>query len=105
MQLIGFYREQKLQSFISLFGVHATCLGNSLNAYDGDNKGYAAAFSEQALIEQGIQNPVTIFAQATAGMYHRIFMAKISSRFAIRLKASRNINTHNKMGVIKVSWL
>jgi neutral ceramidase len=44
MQLIGFYREQKLQSFISLFGVHATCLGNSLNAYDGDNKGYAAAF-------------------------------------------------------------
>ena len=52
MQLIGFYREQKLQSFISLFGVHATCLGNSLNAYDGDNKGYAAAFSEQALIRQ-----------------------------------------------------
>ena len=38
MQLIGFYREQKLQSFISVFGVHATCLGNSLKAYDGDNK-------------------------------------------------------------------
>ena len=49
MQLFGFYREQKLQSFISLFGVHATCLGNSLKAYDGDNKGYAAAFSELVL--------------------------------------------------------
>ena len=67
MQLIGFYREQKLQSFISLFGVHATCLGNKLRAHDGDNKGYAAAFAEQALAAQGIQNPVTIFAQASAG--------------------------------------
>ena len=67
MQLIGFYREQKLQAFISLFGVHATCLSNQLRAHDGDNKGYAAAFAEQALAEQGIQNPVTIFAQASAG--------------------------------------
>jgi len=91
MQLIGFYREQKLQSFISLFGVHATCLGNSLNAYDGDNKGYAAAFSEQALILRV--------------MCRHIFMVKTNSRFVIRLKASKSINMHNKMGVIKVNWL
>ncbi|OTG67314.1 neutral/alkaline non-lysosomal ceramidase N-terminal domain-containing protein [Acinetobacter silvestris] len=67
MQLIGFYRQNQLQSFISLFGVHATCLGNSLNAYDGDNKGYAASLSEEFLKQKGIVNPVTIFAQATAG--------------------------------------
>lgn len=67
MQLLGFYRQQQLCGFISLFGVHATCLGNKLNAYDGDNKGYAATFSEQYLAEQGVVQPVTIFAQASAG--------------------------------------
>ena len=77
MQLIGFYRknqnpsntsnEKQLSAFISLFGVHATCLGNTLKAHDGDNKGYASAFSEKSLIENGVVNPVTIFAQATAG--------------------------------------
>ena len=67
MQLIGFYRDEKLSSFISLFGVHATCLSNKLRAHDGDNKGYAASFSEQYLAEQGVQQPVAIFAQAAAG--------------------------------------
>lgn len=67
MQLIGFYRDQQLVAFISLFGVHATCLGNQLNAHDGDNKGYAAIQSEEYLLQQGVQNPVAIFAQATAG--------------------------------------
>lgn len=67
MQLIGFYRQNQLQSFISLFGVHATCLGNTLKAYDGDNKGYAASLSEAFLTQQGVINPVTIFAQTTAG--------------------------------------
>ncbi|MCH4243940.1 neutral/alkaline non-lysosomal ceramidase N-terminal domain-containing protein [Acinetobacter gerneri] len=67
MQLIGFYRQGNLQAFISFFGVHATCLGNSLNAHDGDNKGYAAQDAEALLKQQGIENPVTIFAQATAG--------------------------------------
>ena len=67
MQLIGFYRNDQLCSFISLFGVHATCLGNKLKAYDGDNKGYAAGFSEQYLQSKGNLNPVTIFAQTSAG--------------------------------------
>lgn len=67
MQLIGFYREGQLSGFISLFGVHATCLGNQLNAHDGDNKGYAAIQSEAYLLRQGVPNPVAIFAQATAG--------------------------------------
>ncbi|UUM27221.1 neutral/alkaline non-lysosomal ceramidase N-terminal domain-containing protein [Acinetobacter colistiniresistens] len=89
MQLIGFYREQKLQSFISLFGVHATCLGNSLNAYDGDNKGYAAAFSEQALTEQGIENPVTIFAQATAGDVSPHFHGKDQLKIRNRIKGEQ----------------
>lgn len=89
MQLIGFYREQKLQSFISLFGVHATCLGNSLNAYDGDNKGYAAAFSEQALIRQGIKNPVTIFAQATAGDVSPHFHGKDQLKIRNKIKGEQ----------------
>ncbi|WP_089606037.1 neutral/alkaline non-lysosomal ceramidase N-terminal domain-containing protein [Acinetobacter piscicola] len=67
MQLLGFYRQQQLCGLISLFGVHATCLGNKLNAYDGDNKGYAATFTEQYLAAQGIDQPVAIFAQASAG--------------------------------------
>lgn len=67
MQLLGFYRDGKLNAFVSFFGVHATCLGNTLKAHDGDNKGYAAQHSENYLIEQGVMNPVTIFAQATAG--------------------------------------
>lgn len=89
MQLIGFYREQKLQSFISLFGVHATCLGNKLKAYDGDNKGYAAVFSEQALIEQGIQNPVTIFAQATAGDVSPHFHGKDQLKIRNKIKGEQ----------------
>ena len=67
MQLIGFYRKEKLQAFISLFGVHATCLGNTLSAHDGDNKGYASSFSEKCLEQSGIKGAVAIFAQATAG--------------------------------------
>lgn len=67
MQLLGFYCQQQLCGLISLFGVHATCLSNQLNAYDGDNKGYAATISEQYLAEQGVDQPVTIFAQASAG--------------------------------------
>ncbi len=67
MNVLGFYRDGKLHAFMSLFGVHATCLGNQLHQYDGDNKGYAAAFSEQQLHEQGIVQPVAIFAQSTAG--------------------------------------
>ncbi|MDM1019298.1 neutral/alkaline non-lysosomal ceramidase N-terminal domain-containing protein [Acinetobacter sp. VNK23] len=89
MQLIGFYREQKLQSFISLFGVHATCLGNKLKAYDGDNKGYAAAFSEQVLIQQGIQNPVTIFAQATAGDVSPHFHGKDQLKIRNKIKGEQ----------------
>ena len=72
MQLLGFYRhnekkEKQLHALISLFGVHATCLGNTLKAHDGDNKGYASALSEQYLQAQGVEYPVAIFAQATAG--------------------------------------
>ncbi|MBJ8481377.1 neutral/alkaline non-lysosomal ceramidase N-terminal domain-containing protein [Acinetobacter vivianii] len=89
MQLIGFYREQKLQSFISFFGVHATCLGNTLKAYDGDNKGYAAAFSEQALVEQGIQNPVAIFAQATAGDVSPHFHGKDQLKIRHQIKGEQ----------------
>lgn len=84
MQLLGFYRHQQLCGLISLFGVHATCLGNKLNAYDGDNKGYAATFTEQYLVTQGIDQPVTIFAQASAGDVSPHFHGK--NQDAIRRK-------------------
>jgi neutral ceramidase len=67
MHVLAFRRGGAVQALLSLFGVHATCIGNSLTRYDGDNKGYAAAHAEQALRAAGAADPVAIFAQATAG--------------------------------------
>lgn len=67
MKLISLRRQGELQSFLSLFGVHATCVGNSLLKHDGDNKGYAALHAERCLTESGAEGAVAIFAQATAG--------------------------------------
>lgn len=67
MHVLGFHRDGRLQALVSLFGVHATCLGNRLDRLDGDNKGYAAAHAEAQLHQAGVADPVAIFAQATAG--------------------------------------
>jgi len=67
MQLLSFRRDGELQSLLSLFGVHATCIGNSLLQHDGDNKGYAAAQAERVLQDAGASDAVAIFAQSTAG--------------------------------------
>lgn len=67
MHVLGFHRDGSVQALISLFGVHATCIGDSLEKYDGDNKGYAAAHAERTLRDAGATDPVAIFAQATAG--------------------------------------
>jgi neutral ceramidase len=52
---------------VSFFGVHATCIGSDNRLYDGDNKGYAAASCETQLVAAGVDGPVAIFAQGTAG--------------------------------------
>lgn len=67
MQVLSFRRNGQLKSLLSLFGVHATCVGNSLKKHDGDNKGYAATHSEKYLLASGSADAVAIFAQATAG--------------------------------------
>jgi neutral ceramidase len=67
MQLLSIRRDGQLHALLSLFGVHATCVGNSLHDYCGDNKGYAATHAEHALSQAGVKNAVAIFAQATAG--------------------------------------
>ncbi len=67
MDVLSLRRGGKLEALVSLFGVHATCLGNRLDRHDGDNKGYAATHAERALAEAGAENGVAIFAQATAG--------------------------------------
>lgn len=67
MRLLSIRRDGQLHALLSLFGVHATCVGNSLHNYSGDNKGYAATHAEHALDKAGAENAVTIFAQATAG--------------------------------------
>ncbi|MGH8504783.1 MAG: neutral/alkaline non-lysosomal ceramidase N-terminal domain-containing protein [Stenotrophobium sp.] len=67
MHLLSIRRDGQLQALLSLFGVHATCVGNSLRNYCGDNKGYAAAHAEHALDKAGAKHAVAIFAQATAG--------------------------------------
>ncbi len=54
-------------AMLSLFGVHATCIGSSNTLYDGDNKGRAALHAEDALRRAGAPDAVAIFAQATAG--------------------------------------
>ena len=67
MHVLTLRRRGELRSLVSLFGVHATCLGNTLDAHDADNKGYAATHAEGVLREAGVQDAVAIFAQATAG--------------------------------------
>jgi len=67
MQVLRLSRAGQVQSLLSLFGVHATCLSNSLDRHDGDNKGYAAAQAEQHLMASGASGAVAIFAQGTAG--------------------------------------
>lgn len=63
MQVLSIQGANGVQAFISLFGVHATCLGNQTDSYNGDNKGYAAAQAEAILGDQA----VAIFSQGTAG--------------------------------------
>lgn len=67
MQVLILRREGRAHALLSLFGVHATCLGAGLRNYDGDNKGYAAAQAEEALRKAGAADAVAIFAQTTAG--------------------------------------
>ncbi|WP_312967956.1 neutral/alkaline non-lysosomal ceramidase N-terminal domain-containing protein [Acinetobacter gerneri] len=98
MQLIGFYRQGNLQAFISFFGVHATCLGNSLNAHDSDNKGYAAQDAEALLKQQGIENPVTIFAQATAGDVSPHFHGPHQNKIRQQIKGEKEYEYAKKNG-------
>lgn len=67
MQVLALRREGKLVSLLSLFGVHATCVGSGRRKHDGDNKGYAAAYAESRLAASGKGEAVAIFAQSTAG--------------------------------------
>ena len=98
MQLIGFYRQGNLQAFISFFGVHATCLGNSLDAHDGHNKGYAAQDAEALLKQQGIENPVTIFAQATAGDVSPHFHGPHQNKIRQQIKGEKEYEYAKKNG-------
>lgn len=63
MQVLSFQREDGETALLSLFGVHATCLGNTTDRYNGDNKGYAASHAESMLGRQS----VAIFSQSAAG--------------------------------------
>lgn len=67
MQMLVLRHDGNVRSFVSLFGVHATCIGNSLALHDADNKGYAATQAEAALDDAGAPDSVAVFAQATAG--------------------------------------
>ena len=67
MPVLAIRRDGKVQALLSLFGVHATCVGNSNDRYSCDNKGYAALAAEEQLAAEGASDPVALFAQATAG--------------------------------------
>lgn len=67
MAVLSVRREGEVEALMSLFGVHATCIGNTHDSHDGDNKGRAAAEAERRLGVSGRATPVAIFAQSTAG--------------------------------------
>lgn len=67
MVVLEIQRDGQTQALLSLFGVHATCISSGQNAFDGDNKGYAASDAEARLKAVGAEEPVAIFAQGTAG--------------------------------------
>ncbi len=70
MQVLSLHRGAEVGALLSLFGVHATCIGRTNRNYDGDNKGYAAAAAERAIRAARAtttDDPVAIFAQSTAG--------------------------------------
>lgn len=67
MTTLSVESDDQIAAIFSLFGVHATALGNHLHSLDGDNKGYASAHAEQVLEGSGEPSPVAIFAQSTAG--------------------------------------
>lgn len=67
MAVLSVRREGDLEALVSLFGVHATCIGNTHDSHDGDNKGRAAVDAERRLRSTGRADPVAIFAQGTAG--------------------------------------
>ena len=69
MDVITARRGGDLAAMVSLFGVHATCIGNTLDRHDADSKGYASADAEERMAERLRDggDPVAIFAQATAG--------------------------------------
>lgn len=76
MNLLSFERDGTLMSLLSIFGVHATCVGNTHQEYNGDNKGYASAQAEALLKNDGIDSPVAIFAQGVAGDISPYFQGK-----------------------------
>lgn len=67
MAVLSVRREGEVEALVSLFGVHATCIGNTHRSHDGDNKGRAAAEAERRLRAAGRTDPVAVFAQGTAG--------------------------------------
>ena len=67
MAVLSLRRDGGIEAMLSLFGVHATCIGSLNTLYDGDNKGRAALHAEDTLRRAGAPDPVAIFAQATAG--------------------------------------
>lgn len=67
MAVLSVRRDGEVEALMSLFGVHATCIGNTHDSHDGDNKGRAAAEAERRLGSCGRSSPVAIFAQGTAG--------------------------------------
>lgn len=72
----------------------------------GTIKGYAAAFSEQALIEQGIQNPVTILLKPIAGDVSPHFHGKDQLKIRNKIKGEQEYQYAQQNGRYQsVNWL
>lgn len=56
-----------VRGLVSWFGVHCTSVHSDNTLITGDNKGWAARFSEQALRDGGCAEPVCLFLQGATG--------------------------------------
>ena len=95
MQVLAFRRDGRVQALLSLFGVHATCVGNTNTRYSGDNKGYAALAAEAQLAANGASDPVAL-------MSRRTIRVPATSPAAPPSGARRNMPTPSATAVIRV---
>ena len=97
MAVLSLRRAGGVEAVLSLFGVHATCIGSSNTLYDGDNKGRAALHAEDAL--RSAVHPIRWRSSRRRPRVtsRRIITDPARPRGGARSQAMRNTPTPNRM--------